>query len=112
MIPLPFTCQHEHYATGAQDDHGNAAPDWAEPVPVDCFWWSGSSSEPFAAPTGSDQVSVDVTLVVDSAVAVDQRDRFTVNGRAFEVVGLPKEWDHGPFDFTPDRQVIELKRTG
>lgn len=111
-FPLPFTCQHEAYNSDATDEHGNAVPEWAAPVDVQCFWWSGSSSEPLAAPTGSDQVSVDVSLTVDSALAVDHRDVFTVDGRKFEVIGFPKEWDHGPWGFQPKRQIIELKRTG
>lgn len=111
-VPLPFTCLHGAYAAGAVDDHGNAIPDWSEAVSVACFWWSPTSAEPLGPPTGSDQVSVDITLVVDSALAVDQRDRFTVGGHDFEVIGLPKDFDHGPFGFSPNRRVIELKWVG
>lgn len=112
MIPLPFTCLHGAYVAGVEDDHGNTVPGWTDPVAVSCFWWSGSSAEPIAAPTGSDQVSVDVTLVVDADLAVDHRDRFTVDGHDFEVVGLPKDYDHGPFGFSPHRRVVELKWIG
>lgn len=112
MVSLPFTCLHGAYVDGAVDDHGNTIPDWADPVAVACFWWSPSSAEPLAAPTGSDQVSVDITLVVDSALQVDHRDRFTVDGHDFEVIGLPKDFDHGPFGFAPNRRVIELKWMG
>lgn len=119
MIPLPFTCGHSSY-TGddtVKDDHGNTVVGWADPVPVPCFWWSGDSTEPgydtrASQSVGSDQVMIDITLVVDSALAVDHRDRFTVNGHDFEVVGLPKEWDHGPFGFSPNRRVVELKWIG
>lgn len=110
--PLPFTCLHGAYVAGIVDSHGNTIPGWSDPVPVDCFWWSPSSVEPLAAPTGSDQVSVDITLVVDSSLSVDHRDRFTVNGHDFEVVGLPKDYDHGPWGFSPNRRVIELKWVG
>jgi hypothetical protein len=117
LIPLPFTCQHEHYQAGDEDDHGNTVPDWADAVPVPCVWWSGASTEPgyqFRASGNatSDQASVDLTLVVDSGLSVDHRDRFTIDGRVFEVVGLPKDFDHGPFGFAPNRRPIELKWVG
>lgn len=118
-FPLPFTSLHSSYIgdPDVQDDHGNAVVGWADPVPVACFWWSGNSTEPGyqyrgSQEAGSDQVSVDITLVVDSELEVDHRDRFTVTGHDFEVVGLPKEWDHGPFGFSPHRRVIELKWIG
>ena len=52
---------------------------------------------------------MDLVLVLDSAVTVDHRDKFTVEGKKFEVVGLPKDFNHGPWGFSPDRLVIELK---
>lgn len=111
-IPLPFTCQHESYVDGARDSHGNVVPDWADAVTVDCFWWLPESTEPVSPPTGGDQVAADLVLVVALSVTVDHRDRFTVHGHRFEVVGLPKDYDHGPFGYAPNRQVIELKWRG
>ena len=115
-FPLPFTCQHEAYTPGVEDDHGNTVPGWLDPVPVACVWWSPNtdtaSSEPASAPTGGDRVMLDLVLVVDSAVSVDHRDRFNVDGRRFEVIGLPKDFNHGPFGFSPDRLVVELKWVG
>ena len=109
LTPLPFTCLHVAYEAGEEDGHGNTLPGWAEPVDVACFWWSLESSEPPGPPTGSDRVVAEVALVVDSALPVDHRDRFTVQGQLFEVTGLPKVWDHGPFGFAPNRQIIELR---
>lgn len=112
FFPLPFTCQWEHYTAGVEDDHGNTAPDWADPVDVACAWQPGATSEPLSAPTGGDLVSVDLTLFVDSGLMVDQRDRFTVDGHRFEVIGLPKDYDHGGFGDAPGRKVLELKWVG
>lgn len=112
MFALPFICSHEHYQAGATDDHGNTVPEWAAPVVRACLWWPGASDEQAAGPAGSDQASADLSLAVDVDVAVDHRDRFTVAGRRYEVIGLPKEWNHGPFGFTPNRQVVELRFVG
>ncbi|KAB7755203.1 hypothetical protein [Mycolicibacterium mucogenicum] len=122
-FPLPFTCQHEAYKPGAVNGHGNATPDWDDPVPVACSWWDPTSTEPAQGPTGGDIVIADRVLVVDAAVSVDQRDRFTfatnkVDGNGnpvsvrFEVSGLPHDFNHGPFGYAPRRLVVELKRVG
>ena len=110
--PLPFTCQHEHYAAGVEDEYGNNQPGWVEPVDVPCFWWSETSRESSVESAGGVRTLADVCLVVDISLEVDPRDVFTVNGRRFEVIGLPKEFDHGPYSFHPNRQVVELKWVG
>ncbi len=117
MFPLPFSCQHEAYIATTQDEHGNAVPEWAAPVAVACFWWAPTPLharlvEPAQPPTGGDLLRVDLSLVVDSAVAVNHRDMFAVDGRRFEVIGLPQDYDHGPFGFVPNRRIIALKWTG
>ena len=111
-FPLPFECQHEHYQAGTQDDHGNTAPSWASAVVRECAWWPGDSNEGSAVASGTDQARADRTVLLDVAVPVDHRDRFIFNGRRFEVVGLPKNWDHGPFGFVTNRQVVELRFVG
>lgn len=123
-FPLPFTCKHEVYRPGEEDVHGNDVPTWLPAVSRACAWWAPSASEPAQSPTGGDRVIADVVLVLDSAVAVDHRDRFTIAGltapvdhdgqivlepKVFTVVGLPKDYNHGPFGFSPDRLVVELK---
>ncbi|WP_264018196.1 hypothetical protein [Mycolicibacterium conceptionense] len=116
-FPLPFTCQHEVYTPGVEDDHGNTVPGWLDPVSRPCVWWTPDTAEPATPPTGGDRVTVDVVLVVDSAVTVGHRDRFTIaelldsdgNPARLEVIGLPKDSNHSPFGFSPDRLVIELK---
>ncbi|MGX9669927.1 hypothetical protein [Mycobacterium sp. HM-7] len=111
-VPLRFTCQHEVYKPGVKDAHGNEIPGWWPAVARDCIWWAPSSTEPPQPPTGGDRVIADVLLVIDSAVTVDHRDRFTVDSKAFSVVGLPKDYDHGPFCYAPNRRIVELKWVG
>lgn len=112
MIPLPFTCLHEPYAAGVEDDHGNIIPGEGAPVDRACFWWLPTSDEPSVPDAGGVRTAVDVSLVLDSSVAVDPRDMFTVDGRRFEVIGLPKDYDHGPYEFRPNRRIVELRWVG
>lgn len=112
LFPLPFECQHEHYLAGAEDDHGNVTPTWNPPEHRECFWWPGPASEASPVAGGSEQATVDRTLILDIDVPVDHRDRFMFGAQRFEAAGLPKEFDHGPFGFVTDRQVVELRFVG
>lgn len=111
-VPLRFKCGHEVYtpAAGPKDAHGNTKPGWAAPVPVDCVWWTPESSKPAQPPTGGSRVIVHQVLIVDSALTVDHRDRFIVDGQRHSVVtGLPEDYNHGPW-MSPDRLVVNLRR--
>jgi hypothetical protein len=109
LTPLPFICLHEAYIPGEVDAHGNTTPGWREPAEVACMWWPVASDEPPGPPTGSERVVGELALVVDVAIPIDQRDKFTVKEQLFEVAGLAKNYDYGPFGFAPNRKVIELR---
>ena len=111
-IPLPFRAGHQVYSDGVPDDYGNSTPGWADAVDVPCVWWNPSSTESVQQPTGGDRPDLDTVLVVASGVVVDHRDRFVLDAKTFEVIGLPKDYDHGPFGFAPGRKMIELKFVG
>ena len=109
LTPLPFICLHEAYTPGEEDAHGNTTPGWREPAEVACMWWPVASNEPPGPPTGSERVVGELALVVDVAIPIDQRDKFTIKEQLFEVAGLAKNYDYGPFGFAPNRKVIELR---
>lgn len=111
-VPLPFTCQHEVYTPGPKDGNGNPKPGWVPAVARDCFWWDPDSTEPLQRPTGGNTVIADRVLVLDAAVTVDHRDRFTVGAKKFVVDGLPKDFNHGPFGYAPNRLIVQLKWVG
>ncbi|MGC5027050.1 hypothetical protein ACLQ3K_20065 [Tsukamurella sp. DT100] len=117
IIPLPFAAQHHAYASGVENEDGNTVPGHLDPVSVACIWWTPSSAEPATGPVSSDRVVADVVIAVDSALQLDSRDYFTIaelmdpNGdpMRLDVVGMPKDYDHGPFGFAPGRRIVELK---
>lgn len=109
LFPLPHLCLHEAYTPGEEDGHGNTTPGWSDPVEVPCMWWPLNSEEPAGPPTGSDRVVGELALVVNVAIPIDHRDRFTVKDQVFEVNGLAKNYDYGSFGFAPNRKVIELR---
>ena len=117
IIPLPFAAKHHAYTPGVENEDGNTVPGHLDPVSVACFWWNPSREEPQAGPVNTDRVTADVVIAVDSALQVDSRDYFTIaelknrNGDPIrlDVVGLPKNYDKGPFGFSPGRRIVELK---
>lgn len=122
-FPLPFTAQHHAYTAGQVNEHGNTTPGHLPPLPVRCVWWAPSSDEPQTGAINTERATADLVLVVDSALQVDSRDYFTFAehtqsdsddpaGRVpvrFDVNGFPKDYDHGPWGFSPGRRIIELK---
>lgn len=110
MIGLPFTAGHERWTPGEEDSHGNTTPAWLPPTAVRCFWWVPTTTEPQSGPVNSDRAVADAVIVIESGIPVDPRDRFILDGRRYEVVGEPKDYDHGPFGFRPGRRPIDLRR--
>lgn len=111
-FPLPFVAEHHAYTPGVENEWGNTVPGHVEPVSVPCIWWTPSSDEPPSGNVNSDRVVADVVLALDSAVQVDSRDYFTIDAFPavrLDVVGLPKDYDHGPWGFSPGRRIVELK---
>lgn len=110
VIPLPFVVQHRAFLAGVEDEHGNIAEGWADPVPVRAAYWSVSSSEPQVA--GHDRVIVDAAMFVSADTTIGARDRVEIVdlGGVFEVVGLPERYDYGPFEYRPGRCQVNLRR--
>ncbi|MFF1531488.1 head-tail adaptor protein [Cellulomonas sp. NPDC058312] len=110
MIPLPFTAGLRAFIGSAEDDLGNPTEGWGTAVETSAVWWTPSSvatSEQKMA--GHDRVVVDLVMVVDSATAVGPRDRVVIDGRDFEVIGYPEDFDHGPW-WQPGRKPVNLRR--
>ena len=108
MIPLPWSAKISRFKAGSTDAFGNPVESWESPVEFACFWWTPSSSEPAMA--GHDRVVADLVVVVAAGFSCGPRDRITVDGRDYGVDGEPRDYNHGPFGFSPDRLVIECRR--
>ena len=106
-IPLPWEAQILRWQSDALDAFGNPVEGFGPPVAFDCFWWSPSSSEPSLQ--GHDRVVADLVVVAAADFVCGHRDRIIVGGREYDVAGEPKDYNHGPFGFSPDRVVIECK---
>ena len=100
------TVQHEVWSAGPADGHGNVSDMWAEPTDRPVYGWSQrSSSEP--KQVGANRLVVDLEMFSPWGAAT--KDRVTILGRRFEVVGESEDWNHGPFGWHPGF-VVNLVR--
>ena len=94
-----------------RDDMGAIVESW-EPYTVAVFgWqpWSSGDQEPGEG--GRNPLITGITLLIPPSLTphVCGRDRFTVDGRLFEVVGATADYSTGPFGWAPGG-AVNLRR--
>ena len=107
-FPLLFTVGHCAYSAGTEDDWGNIAAEWGNPVVKAVYGWGApQGSEPKTA--GHERVVVEVELLVPPDFgAVSPKDRMVLDGVEYEVIGPIESYDHNPFGWNPGG-VVNLK---
>lgn len=106
--PLAQTIRHSAFDGTTRDSRGNVIDSWADPVDVRCFWHTSNSHEPQIA--GHDRVLVDASVYVPMDMEIGTKDRFELPGLGeFEVVGIPDDFNHGPW-WVPGLLVVNLRR--
>lgn len=105
---MTYTVDLLPYDEGATDAHGNPAPGYGDPVPLEVTSIAPrTSSEPDAEKRSA--VVVGISLHVPDASHVGPHDRVIYNGKTYEVDGEVANWNTGPFGYTPG-YVVNLKR--
>ena len=93
---------------GAADPFGNPVEAWGAPVAQKAIGWNPpASGDPKLA--GHDRVVVDLELMVPPEFVAGPKDRITVNGKKFSVIGYPEDTDGNPFGWYPGK-VVNLHR--
>lgn len=107
-FPTPFTVLLEAYTPGVTDAHHNPVDAWSAPVPQPVIGWGPpATAEPKIA--GQDRVVVDQELLVPPEFVCGPRDRMTLNGKLYEVIGEVEGTAGNPFLWIPGG-VVNLKR--
>ena len=109
MIPALFDCGHQVYVSNSIDDFGNETATWLPAVSKKFVTYAtNDTSEPKIA--GHDRDVVDASIIVypDFGV-VKPRDRVSIDGIVFEVIGLPEDNTKTWFDTPVRNRVINLK---
>lgn len=110
FIPMPYTVQVHRpgRATGEVDDHGNEIMAPPTTFDVAAAGWAEPGDEAVANAREALRVELSCELLADSG-RVDLGDTVTIDGRDFRAV-TRKNYDFGPFGFTPGLDVIGLTR--
>lgn len=98
-LPTPYTILHEAFVDGTEDAHGNVSSGWADPVPLRVHGWAtpGSDQEPFEV--GRNAVLRDLDVYAPGGTVVAPRDRLTIDGVLYEVVGYVEDYTKGPWQW-------------
>lgn len=114
-FPTPWTVRYHEYRPGP--DPYRDPPTWSPPrdqpgTPVAVYGWHVLSATDPKRAGHPDRVQVDVELFAAPPFAPSQHSVLTLPGLGdLEVVGIPEDYTHGPFDFTPGT-VINLRKVG
>lgn len=86
----------ERFQTGGTDDLGNPAEGYTAPEDVLVVGVEPPTmSDPVVA--GHERVAVDAKMYAPTSIGFSDKDRVTVNGARFEVIGWPAPADMGPW---------------
>lgn len=100
--------EHEVFVSGAEDSHGNARDEWADPVERFVYGIAPKTAdEPFES--GRDAAVVTHEVYAPYGFPLGPRDRLRHDGVLFEVEGEPKRWENGPYSGVQPGSVFELR---
>lgn len=105
-FPTPYTVSRHPYTGDTEDALGNTIPTFGTPVSVEVYTIAPHTVEQ-GSTTLTETQHVDLDLYAPKT-AVSVKDRFTVNGDSFEVVGV-QDWTQGFHGWKPGI-VIELQK--
>lgn len=106
--PTPYTVTTEAYIKGVTDPFGNPVDSWGPPVTQVVIGWAPPvSTEPKIA--GHDRIIVDLELYTPSVFSASPRDRITIDGQKYSVIGYPEGTEGNPFLWSPGK-VVNLQK--
>ena len=106
-FPTPHTIEVRDRVDGALDAFGDEVVEWADWRPMGVMGWAPTTTtEPKTV--GVDRVVVDLEVFSPATVTARSQVRLP-DGRIFDVVGEPEDWNRGPFGYAPG-YVFNLRR--
>lgn len=108
-LPLPYIVTRASLIEGSVDAHGNPVESWGASVTVAVHAWAPPSADSAPITAGRDPVIRDLDLYAPAGTTGQPRDRWTVNGVAYEQIGHPEDYAYGPWQWQAGVR-INLKR--
>lgn len=107
-FPLTISVGLERYSGTGEDELGNEVESWSAAESHLVFGWEPPvSTDPELA--GHDRVIIDMKLYAAQSMNPGPRDRVTLDGRRFEVIGYAQDPNHNPW-WRPGLVTVLLKR--
>lgn len=110
MFPKRHQVLVSKRSESGKDAHGNPVESWGPPEPHMVYGWAVPSADEVIreAQTG---VKRDLDIYADEPLT-GHRDKVTVSGSEFMAQGDPRDFNHGPFGFTPGYVIVLEKVDG
>lgn len=108
-FPTPFSVQTMKRTLGDPDRYGEREEAWGAPVDQKVYGWSppGPEEELFSA--NRNAIVHDLNVYVPSGFDCAADDRVIISGETYRCVGDNRDYNNGPFGYTPGL-VIRAKR--
>jgi len=101
------TVLREAFTAGTADPYGNPLESWGTPQSVGIYAFNpGTTAEPFLP--GHDRVITLPTIYAPTGTVFGARDRVTVRGVKYEVVGVVLDY-RNPYDSSMDGVQVNLE---
>lgn len=94
--PLTVPVTLLRFQGSAVDEYGDPYPGYAAPETVLAFAVVVGGEEPVTA-MRPERVRYDLTVFAPSSAGISDRDRIEYGGHAFDVEGMPGNWDANPW---------------
>lgn len=101
FISPRFTVQTQKRVLGEPDRYGEREESWEPPVDQKVYGWSPPGPDEEFVRASRDAVVQDLNVYVPPGFDCSADDLIVVGGLTYRASGDPRDYNHGPFGFTP-----------
>lgn len=109
VFPAPYTVQVSRWTLGEPDKYGEREKVYGPPVDRKVYGWAPPGVEDELFSSNRDAVVQDLDVYVPPSFEISPDDLMVIGGEEFRVLGGLRDFNNGPFRFTPGR-VVRVKR--
>src|SRR5699024_2068910 len=103
------TVQVSRWTLGEPDKYGGRDKVYGPPVDRKVYGWAPPGVEDALFSSNRDAVIQDLDVYVTPSFVISRDDLMVIDSEAFRVIGALRDFNNGPFRFTPGR-AIRVKR--
>lgn len=109
VFPAPYTVQVSRWTLGEPNKYGEREKVYGPPVDREVYGWAPPGVEDELFSPNRDAVVQDLDVYVPPSFEISPDDLMVIGGEEFRVLGGLRDFNNGPFRFTPGR-VVRVKR--